>query len=309
MYGYTVFFLPFPTLSGSTVPTVSPAPLSGDHPHAGPDLGPGVWHASELGVGSRGVRRSGHATLDAQLPGGGWPCSALTEVLQAQSGLHEWRLLLPALRGAAREGTVLLVGSPHAPGLAALAALGLAPQALLLVEVDRPAERLWAAEQALRCEAVTALVAWLPQARPEQLRRLHLAAQARDGAGGGPLCFAFRPAAARHESSAAPLRLLLRHADDGRLEVDVFKRRGPALDAPLTLAAPLPVSAALWRPSAWLSPDAAPAPQPARAGGEAPLAVPMPAAVSLVDHVVDRPHPTEQTPEPDTASRRLRLAA
>ena len=284
MDGYTVFFLPFPSLSGSIVPPVSLAPLSADQPRTGPDLGPGVWHASELGASAHGVRHSGHAVLDAQLPGGGWPCGSLTEVLQAQPGLHEWRLLLPALRGAAREGTVLLVGSPHAPGLAALAALGLAPQALLQVEADRPAERLWAAEQALRCEAVTALVAWLPQARPEQLRRLHLAAQAREGTGGGPLCFAFRPAAARHESSAAPLRLLLRHADDGRLELDVFKRRGPALDAPLRLDAPLPVQAALHP-----GPVAAPAP------------------VTVVNpHVVDRP----VSPSPrDDAHRPLRLAA
>ncbi|APW47500.1 hypothetical protein [Rhodoferax antarcticus] len=41
---------------------------------------------------------SGHAALDAQLPGGGWPVGASCEILQPQAGQGEWRLLLPALR-------------------------------------------------------------------------------------------------------------------------------------------------------------------------------------------------------------------
>lgn len=276
---------------------------------------PGVWPAAELDGAVRAVRRSGHAALDAQLPGGGWPLGALTEVLQAQPGLHEWRLLLPAVRDAAREGTVLLLGVPHLPGLAALAAQDLPPGTLLRVEADRPADRLWAAEQALRCEAVTVLLAWLPQARPEQLRRLHLAAQAREGAGAGPLFFAFRPAAARHESSAAPLRLALRHASDGRLELDLFKRRGPVLDAPLLIEAPAPVHLALRRRAA-RSADAIGAPAadrrrprsaPSRPVRDLPtVEVAPPSAADLVsfpviDHVVDRPGP----PEPVDAPPRL----
>jgi protein ImuA len=39
------------------------------------------------------------------------------------------------------------------------------------------AARVWACEQALRCAGVSAVLAWLPQVRPEQLRRLQMAAQ------------------------------------------------------------------------------------------------------------------------------------
>ncbi|KAH1300297.1 hypothetical protein KXX47_000699, partial [Aspergillus fumigatus] len=34
---------------------------------------PGVWHADAMGAGTQRVQPTGHAALDAQLPGGGWP--------------------------------------------------------------------------------------------------------------------------------------------------------------------------------------------------------------------------------------------
>ena len=58
---------------------------------------PGVWHADALGAGQLQVQSTGYGPLDAQLPGGGWPVGALSEVLQPLAGLHEWQLVLPAL--------------------------------------------------------------------------------------------------------------------------------------------------------------------------------------------------------------------
>jgi protein ImuA len=213
---------------------------------AGPtalDTLPGVWRADELARSPQAFLPSGHAELDRELPGQGWPLGQLTEVLQAQAGLHEWRLLLPALRLAVAHGPLVLVGSPHVPHLPALAALGVPVGQVLRVDAHSTAERLWAAEQALRCRELGALLAWLPQARPEQLRRLHLAGGAKQA-----LVMAFRPETARHLSSPAPLRLLLRAPPDPQtqaLSVELLKRRGPMLDHPLLLAAPLPVWAAL----------------------------------------------------------------
>ncbi|NDE41815.1 MAG: hypothetical protein EB007_07590 [Betaproteobacteria bacterium] len=125
----------------------------------------------------------------------------------------------------------------------ALQAQGLAVQRLLWVNPSQMQACLWAAEQALRCAGVLAVLAWLPQAlrvRPEQLRRLQLAAQSY----GKPL-FAMRPAQAQGESSPAVLRLLLAplpgqpagqaHGTDG-LQLQVLKRRGPPLAEPLQLA-------------------------------------------------------------------------
>ncbi len=206
-----------------------------------PDDVAGVWRADQLQQAPQAVLASGHAELDAELPGGGWPVGQLSEVLQAQGGLHEWRLLLPALKQAVARGALVLIGAPHWPHLPALVAAGIPAAQLLRIDAHTPAERLWASEQVLRCRDLGALMAWLPQARPEQLRRLQLASTATQA-----LVFAFRPEAARHESSPAPLRLTLRTAPDEQgLSVELLKRRGPVSERPLTLLAPMPVMAAL----------------------------------------------------------------
>ena len=226
----------------------------------------GVWRGTELARQTQATLTSGHALLDRELPGQGWPLAQLTEILQAQSGLHEWRLLLPALRVAAAQGPLVLIGAPHLPNLPALASLGIAPERVLRVEARTPAERLWAAEQTLRCRELGALLAWLPQARAEQLRRLQLA-----GHSAQALVFALRPLEAQHESSPAPLRLSLRAGTGQSLAVQLLKRRGPLLDTPLELAAPLPVMAAL-RPTRSSDKEHEHAvDRPARAHAERPL--------------------------------------
>jgi protein ImuA len=203
-----------------------------------------VWRANELAPSQQPTVGSGFAQLDAELPNAGWPTGALTEILQTQAGSHEWRLLLPALRGYSQLGSIGLVGSPHLPNLAAMACMGLASSAMVLIEASQPAERLWAAEQVLRCRDVVALLVWLPQARSDQLRRLHLASASHTN-GKPRLVFAFRPAHAAQESSAAPLRLHLAGGAQHHLDVQIIKRKGPALAKTLHLAAQLPAMLAL----------------------------------------------------------------
>ncbi len=193
-----------------------------------------VWQADALAGAPARVLATGDALLDAQLPGGGWPLGALTEVLQPNGVHSEWRLLLPALARSG-SGAVVLVGAPQQPFGPALGAQGLAPQRLLWVDAQVPAQRLWATEQALRCADVDAVLAWLVQVRPEQLRRLQIAA-----AEFGKLLFVLRPEAAQAESSPAALRLWAGPASPERndaLEVRALKRRGPPLVQPLHLAA------------------------------------------------------------------------
>jgi protein ImuA len=203
-----------------------------------------VWRANELAQSQQPTVGTGFAQLDAVLPNAGWPTGALIEILQAQAGSHEWRLLLPALRACSPQGSIVLVGSPHLPNLAALSSMGVPSGNIILVEASQPAQRLWAAEQVLRCREVAALMVWLPQARSEQLRRLHLASASQ--ANGTPrLVFAFRPVQAAQESSAAPLRLRLASGAQQQLEVHIIKRKGPALDTPLQIAAQLPAVLAL----------------------------------------------------------------
>jgi protein ImuA len=200
---------------------------------------PDVWRVPDLAM-QEAVLSTGHAALDAELPGGGWPLGSLVEILQDQAGRHAWRLLLPALVQAIgrQPGPVVLVGAPHDPFLPALAAQGLPPGRLLKVETARPQARLWAAEQALRCADVTALLAWLPQARGAELRRLHIAAQQQ-----ARLLFVLRPMSVGGESSPARLRLQVDGAD--AMQVRILKRRGPPLETPLSLPAHPPRLAAL----------------------------------------------------------------
>ena len=200
---------------------------------ADPAVAASLWSADALAHAPARVLASGHALLDAQLPGNGWPVGALTELLQPP-GVHcEWRLLLPALARSNPAQCVVLVGAPHVPFGPALAAQGLAPRRLLGVGVDAPTTRLWAAEQALRCADVAAVLVWLPQTRSDALRRLHLAA-----AEHAKLFFAMRPWAARHEASPAPLRLGVRHQEhQDALAAEIIKRRGALLEQPLTLSA------------------------------------------------------------------------
>lgn len=196
------------------------------------DVHAGIWRADALARPAGTVLATGHAALDAQLPGGGWPVGALVEILQAHSAQNEWRLLLPAL---ARSGTgpVVLVGAPHMPFGPGLSAQGLAPERLLWVRATAPAARMWACEQALRCAQVEVVLAWLPQTRADQLRRLQMAASEH-----GKLLFVMRPARAQTESSPAVLRLLasLQPGGDG-VQLEILKRKGPPLAQVLQLPA------------------------------------------------------------------------
>ena len=88
-----------------------------------------LWQAGSLGRCQSSTLRSGFAALDAELPGGGWPCQSLCEILQPAGQHAEWRLLAPALRGlfaasphggAPATPPVLLIAPPfvpHGPGL------------------------------------------------------------------------------------------------------------------------------------------------------------------------------------------------
>ena len=210
--------------------------------HALPD----VWRASELAQQAGPVLPTGHDALDAALPGGGWPVGGISELLQAPAVHAEWGLLAPALsqlaaRSPARalaRSAVVLIGAPFVPFGPALAARACAPGALLQVQADGLNDRLWAAEQALRCADVPAVLLWLGAVPAAALRRLQTLAQEH-----GRLLFVCRPPSARQEASPAPLRLSLdwpqAQAEAGgrppSLQVEVFKRRGPPLAAPLLL--------------------------------------------------------------------------
>ncbi|WP_051378356.1 translesion DNA synthesis-associated protein ImuA [Derxia gummosa] len=210
-----------------------------------------LWQGDHLAADDQPAIATGFRRLNRELPGGGWPVGALTELLIPRAGIGEMRLLAPALRHLAAEDRWMVLVAPSShddsrpePYGPALEQLGLKLDRLLVIDTQHAADRLWAVEQALRCPGFGALLAWLPDAWPDQLRKLQLAAQGSEG-----LCFVMRPPTAQIESSPSPLRLACRavrssavDAPTGinphRIEVDIFKRRGPPLDFPLHLELP-----------------------------------------------------------------------
>lgn len=227
-----------------------------------PALQAQVWRASSLGACASPCLPSGFAALDAELPGGGWPTRGLSEILSPQHGVLEWRLLAPALRAllapAAPPATtgrrkravplkpsrpILLINPPLTPHLPGLQACGLAPQQLVWIAAATPQQQLWAAEQAIKSNAAAAVLAWLPQARAEQIRRLQACAL-----GAEAPVFLFRPLAVQGQSSAAPLRLLLTPGTAWQMDLHLLKRRGPAHEGWLSLLAVPPTLSPILTP-------------------------------------------------------------
>lgn len=195
-----------------------------------------LWRGDALGRHAAPSIPTGHARLNSELPGGGWPPSVLTELLWAQHGGGEFRLLAPVLNALTQAGkTIILLAPPHLVFAPALVQLGIDLKQVLIVQAQKPADRLWAVEQVLKSASFGALLCWLPQARAEHLRRLQLVANSSEG-----LVFVFRPASAQLESSPAPLRLLCRADSEGQIAVEVIKRRGPVASSPIILPAQLP---------------------------------------------------------------------
>lgn len=220
----------------SSEPLSSPAQRR-SHAHSLAALLPqALWCGDAMGSYRASGKSSGYAVLDKELPGGGWPPSVLTELLWSQQGGGEFRLLAPVLQAlsAARE-TIVLLAPPHRVFAPALAQSGMDIRQFLLVEPEKPADRLWAAEQVLKSASCAALLCWLPQVNADHLRRLQLAAGNSEG-----LVFVFRPVAAQRESSPAPLRLQCQAVQAGRIAVDIIKRRGPAASGPVLIEPAMP---------------------------------------------------------------------
>jgi protein ImuA len=190
-----------------------------------------LWRGTELGGSVAEVMSTGFQGLDGVLPGSGWPCGSLTEILVAQFSVVELRLLSPVLGALTRAGRVVaLVGPPLAPHAPGLRHDGIDERHLVWVDVDTPRDRLWSTEQLVKAGSFGATVAWLPLVRAEQIRRLQVLA----GRCKGPV-FIIRPEIAARDSSAAPLRLVARVQTDWQISVDVLKRKGTPLEDRLLL--------------------------------------------------------------------------
>lgn len=244
-----------------------------------------LWRGDQLQAGAAAdVYPTGFAALDAELPGGGWPAQAVTEILQPHDSWLEWRLLLPALRRCVaaqqirRGRPLVLLAPPWPPHLPGLVQAGLKASDVVWVRSQGP-RLLWAAEQVVKEQGAGAVLAWLPQARAAHLRRLQTLAQ-----GGVAPVFVLRPAEALAEPSAAPLRVWLglgQTGDGAALCVRILKRRGPVQALPLSLSA-WPMGLADLLPSHTAAPTGHTAPQ---AAPWQPAPGPVPSTADEAKHV------------------------
>jgi len=169
-----------------------------------------VWKLKDASAAPpRPVWSTGKSSLDARLPGGGWPTASLVEVLIDDTGLGEVQLFLPALVASQRRTDgetpwLVWIAPPHEPFAPALSQQGIDLGRLLVVRPASAMEALWAAEQTLSSGVCAAVLLWLKGTDDRWLRRLKLAAEA-----GGALCVLFRPERHRFESSPATLRLVM----------------------------------------------------------------------------------------------------
>jgi hypothetical protein len=193
-----------------------------------------VWRGDTLATLPETAIPSGHAELDAELPGGGWPRGILTEILVDRGSVGEMSLLLPALAQlSAAGGWLALVAPPWLPHAPAWAAAGLALERLVVVRAGRQVG--WCVEQLLACGGFAGVLAW-PEAGIDAwaLRRLQVAAEGRP-----VFACLWRSTAVARTPSPAPLRLALA-AGDNKLSVSIIKRRGRPGSRPLVLAIPRP---------------------------------------------------------------------
>ncbi len=191
---------------------------------------PDIRRATDLAHVTKPSVGTGFTALDIELPGGGWPSAALTEILPAHEGIGELRLLGPALAGLSRKGRRLAwIAPPYLPYAPALAAAGIDLSTLLIVRAQSFADTLWATEQCLASAACGAVLLWPQRLQYAELRRLQLAAE-----GTSALAILFRPPHAASDASPAALRIALSTTSDG-LAVKILKRRGAALDRPIVV--------------------------------------------------------------------------
>ena len=217
------------------------ASVANAHDGTPPIIGalPGVWRGRDLAHGTRPGIASGYAALDSELPGGGWPAGALTEILNGHAGIGEIRLFFPALSTLARAGSpVFLLAPPWLPHAPAFVGGGIPASRLIIVHPRRPADTLWACEQILKGLSDGALLAWPRHLTAQDARRLQLAVE-----GKPVLAVLMRPDHAAHETTPAALRIALAAAPQARLSLRILKRRGGVLARPIVVTPPSPLFA------------------------------------------------------------------
>lgn len=204
---------------------------------------PDVWRPRDRRrlTPSARCHSTGFDALDRALHGG-WPRSALTELLLPQPGSGELFLLSPLLAQLSHKRLLTVwINPPFIPYAPALVQRGVALESLLIVR-GSPQHHLWACEQALRSGGCGAVLYWPAQSlRYAELRKLQVAAAAQHAMG-----FLFRDTRAAQQTSPAALRLQLEtrntHTLNTQLAIHILKQRGHSAGQTLLLSCKEPLA-------------------------------------------------------------------
>ena len=184
---------------------------------------PAIWRGRS--AAQRSGLSSGFAALDEYLPDSGWPRTGLIEILVSRFGSGELTLLVPALAALTRAAAArwcVWVAPPLVPFAPALVSCGVVLDRVAVVGGARP---LWAFEQTLGSGACDAVLGWVRQVKPRDVRRLQLATER-----GRTLGVLFRPRRAAREATAAVLRLSVEPLVAG-VRLTILKGRSARRDA------------------------------------------------------------------------------
>ena len=187
---------------------------------------PDLWRAEQLfsAADEPAAVSTGFLSLDAQLPGSGWPRAGLGELLLNTLGVGELRLLAPLLAELSQQEArwISWINPPFVPYAPALSALNIDVKKMLLIHPKNHKDALWALEQASKSGTCSVALAWLDESKLKlkDTRRLQLAAKQ----GNSFVCL-FRPVQAAEQNSMAELRLQITAPEPGELEVCINKRR------------------------------------------------------------------------------------
>ncbi len=190
---------------------------------------PDIWRGRSCAAVKSDSISTGHAELDAVLPGGGWPTGALTEIFVERQGIGELQLLMPAASRLTRNGRWLaLIAPPYVPYAPALAACGIDLQHVLLLSTARASEQSWACEQLLDSGQCGIVLMWPEATEQHVLRRLQHKAE-----NGSAVTVLYRPQRAQ-PCPTATLRLHVSKRESHTV-LHVLKRRGSSVENPVRL--------------------------------------------------------------------------
>ena len=181
---------------------------------------PYIWSGDDACQERASGIPTGHASLDAILPSGGWPQNAVIELITPHWGMGELQLLLPLMKSMTRQKRwILWVCPPYIPYAPALVNADIDIDFLMTIGPNISCQdALWTIEKALQSQGCGLLMTWLNHLPNGVVRRLQLAA-----ASGETSCVLFRNQ--RGKNSPAALQLQLNHSNRG-IQARVLKARG-----------------------------------------------------------------------------------